>query len=174
MSAVFAKLIAELFSVFFFTATKRAVEDWRKHVALEELSSEQQRVFLEIVVAAILEDGKQSDVERKWLERRKAKGFDESVIDHVLAVVTASLPKGSTGDDYEAFVKDRKKALESDDVRRRAFESAVHFLLLADPNSHREGKSWRMARRFGKGLGIGDALIDETLRAFGGGPQTIE
>lgn len=127
-------------------------------VPMDDLTPEQQRVFVEVVAAAIVFDGKQSAIETDWLAKRNAR-----VVEEALRVAGESLPPDSTDDVYAEYVRHRHEALESEAVRERAFETSVMFLL-AGPGGDREGRAWRVARRFGESLHIDTATVGSAIR----------
>lgn len=139
-------------------AGMQAYRRWRDETYFGELTEPQQAAFLEVVLAAILQDGEQSEAELRWLERREAAGAARELIDAAMETVKRALPEGSTGDDYVAFVRSRVERLGEDESRERAFTNACRILIAANGDD-----AAATARLFGDGLGISSERIDETI-----------
>jgi hypothetical protein len=155
----FANILGELLGLMVYEAGRAAVRE--DSTSLEELTPEQQRVFTEVIVAAILFDGKRTELEEEWIAKRRAEL--PSLVDEAVGIATSSLPEGCGRDDYEDFVKHRKKALGSERTRERVFETSARFLL-AGPKGRFEGPAWEMTRRFGRALGIDDVTIGDAIQ----------
>jgi hypothetical protein len=136
------------------------VRRWRDEAYFEALSDGEKAVFLEIVIAAILEDGVRSELESQWLERRAEAGAARELIDAALATVREALPDGSSTDDVVELVAGRAAQLGSDESRERAFTNAARILLA----SNREGAR-DVAALFGRGMGLdpkkADAIVGQ-------------
>ena len=131
---------------------------WRDESFFEELEPAAQTAFLEVVVAAIVHDGKKAYNEERWLERRTD---DSAMVEAALEVALAALPGDAGEDEYRAFVAARAEKLDSQ-ARERAFANAAALLIA----SHAE-TSVDAALVFGDALGIekGTATAEiETLR----------
>lgn len=127
---------------------------WRDESHFESLDEEAKRAFLEVVIAAILADGHESELERAWLARREEVGAARALIDEALATVRAALPPGASLDARAAFVGARHDALGDEETRERAFANAARILLASGgAGAVDEAKAFGMAL----GLSEGDA-----------------
>lgn len=139
-------------------AGMQAYRRWRDETYFGELPEPHQAAFLEVVLAAILQDGEQSEAETRWLERREAAGAARELIDTAMAEVRRALPEGSSSDDYVAFMKTRVERLGAEESRERAFTNACHILIAANG-----ADALRTARLFGESLGISQEQIEVTI-----------
>jgi len=131
---------------------------WRMERFFDELVPDAKRAVAEIIVAAIMHDGEQSEVERQWLEKRRARDDDRQVIDDAIATVSEELPPGSDTDRFVAFVERRAGALPDERERKKTFAGAALTLVA----SKREG-ALEVAARFGAALGLKESQVSYIL-----------
>ncbi len=133
-------------------------KSWRMERFFDELEPEAKRAVAEIIVAAIMQDGEQSEVEKSWLEKRRSRDDDRQVVDDAIATVARALPEGSNTDRFVAFVQERASKLPEERERKKAFAGAALALVA----SKREG-ALDVATRFGAALGLTESQVSYIL-----------
>lgn len=117
---------------------------------LSALPDPERRAFLEIVAAAILDDGKLSDAEKAWLDARRETAGDD-LVNAAIATATSVMPPREDAGALRAFLAERADRLASDAHRERAFAAAA--LALHDAG----GAGWREhARTFAEALRVAE------------------
>jgi hypothetical protein len=134
----------------------RSIREWRLDSFFADLEPLEQRAFLEVAAAAVLEDGKLSDDEKAWLDRRRSGSRSPDVVDAAIATATEILPPRKSQDAFRAFLEERGRALGDDEKRQRAFYAAA--ILLARASSPDVQATTRL---FGEALLVSPAKIDE-------------
>lgn len=131
---------------------------------LSALTDVERRAFLEIVAAAILDDGKLSDAEKAWLDARREMAGDDLVNAAIATATTVMPPRDEVGA-LGRFIAERADRLASDAHRERAFAAAA--LALHDA----AGEGWREhVRTFADALRVPDGTRAALLRGVEGEP----
>lgn len=137
----------------------RSVREWKLDAFFAGLTPAQQRAFLEIAAAATLVDGKLSDRESAWLDRRRAEAKGRDVVDAAIATATEVLPPHDRPDELRAFVAQRAALLATDGDRERAFFAAAALLARSGAADVPE-----TTRLFGEAMGLSGETIASTQR----------
>lgn len=166
-----AELLVEVVGGLLVAASARKIKRWREASFFDDLSEDHKRPFLEIVIAAILHDGVQGGVESDWLERRRASGANDRLVNDALAAVRAALPAGSNNETFVAFVTARAEHLATEEQRSKAFDSMAYFLL-QDPPRGRGTPEWSLATEVGVAFGLSDSAILVRL-GFAAAPPSV-
>lgn len=131
---------------------------------LSALPDPERRAFLEIVAAAILDDGKLSDAEKAWLDARRETAGDDLVNASIATATTVMPPREDVGA-LRSFLAERADRLASDSHRERAFAAAA--LALHDAG----GEGWREhAAAFAEALRVPGPVQTALLGAMSGPP----
>lgn len=143
----------------------RFLSERKLNTLFKELDSTQKRAFLEIVGAAVMYDGKVSDHEQAWLERRrKVNDEDAALVDAALNVARDALPPGSPKEAFAAFVEKRAGFFSDPEVRERALTVTIMVLRSSEIED-------RVAagKLFGAALGVPEATVAQIDSSVSGG-----
>lgn len=137
----------------------QSVREWKLDAFFAGLTAEGQRAFLEIAAAATLVDGKLSDKESQWLDRRRAEAKGRDVVDAAIATATEVLPPRDRPEELRAFVAQRAALLATDQDREKAFFTAAG--LLARSGAADVGETTRL---FGEAMGLSAEAVASTAK----------
>jgi hypothetical protein len=134
----------------------QVIREWRQDRVYDGLSTDQKRAVLEVVVAAIAQDGQVSVIEQKWLDARRtaADGADASMVDEAVHAVATALPGEIDDAKVDAFLRERAPRLGDDATREHAFKTAASILIAADREA---GPA--IAYRYGVALGLPEEKV---------------
>lgn len=132
--------------------------EWKLDAFFAGLTPAQQRAFLEIAAAATLVDGKLSDRESQWLDRRRAEAKGRDVVDAAIATATEVLPPRDRPEELRAFVAQRAAVLASDPDREKAFLTAAALLARSGAADAAE-----TTRLFGEAMGLSTEAIASSV-----------
>ncbi len=123
-----------------------------------QLAPTRRRAFIEIAVAAVLEDGRVSADEKEWLDERGATTDARAIIDAALAATRDELGSPVDLAKLGSFLAARAAVLGDRETREAALEVAGHLLRRAGHADHAQ-----QTRTFGAALGVSGAVVEDVV-----------